>query len=53
MRFQKSAIFDHSRTVMSGQVVLSISDKKTTKKFRDPEGPGKKFIKFFQNIFLQ
>jgi hypothetical protein len=52
MRFQKSAIFDHFQPVISSQVVLSFSDKKAAKKFRDPEGPGKKIKNFFK-IFLQ
>ncbi len=51
MRFQKSAIFDHFQPVISSQVVLSFSDKKAAKKFRDPEGPGKKFKKIFSKIF--
>ena len=46
MRFQKSAIFDHLQAVMSGLVVLSISDKKTAKKIPGSRRSRKKFLNF-------
>ena len=53
MRFQKSAIFDHSRPVISGQVVLSFSDKKTAKKFPGSRRSRKKIQKnFFKKFFF-